>query len=126
MIKAIIIEDEANALELMSHILSQLPLEVKVTARLRSVKEAIHYFMNEPEGDIIFSDIQLSDGLSFEIFQHLNLNIPVVFTTCFDRFFLSALENNGIDYCHHWYRDDHRRYQTLLSFDVYLSFIKYL
>jgi DNA-binding LytR/AlgR family response regulator len=98
MIKAIIIEDEQKAMDLIIQILAGLPLEVDVIARLGSVKESIHFFMNEPEGDIIFSDIQLSDGLSFEIFQQSAINIPVIFTTCYDQFLLAAFDNNGIDY----------------------------
>lgn len=99
MINAIIIEDETHAMEVMSNILSALSEEVNIQAKLRTVEESVDYFRNEPvTPDIIFSDVQLSDGLSFEIFKQAGVKTPVIFTTCYDQFMLLAFENNGIDY----------------------------
>lgn len=98
MIKAIIIEDEIYAMEIMTQMLSRLSIEVEVTGKLHSVKESLQYFASAKEADIIFSDVQLCDGLSFEIFKMSNINTPVIFTTAFDQYLLSAFENNGIDY----------------------------
>ncbi len=67
-------------------------------AVLSTVKEGIEYFKTLPLVDIIFSDVQLSDGLSFEIFSETQIKIPVIFTTGYDKFMLSAFEFNGIDY----------------------------
>lgn len=98
MIKAIIIEDERLAMQKLADILLNLPIEVEVSARLRSVRESLDYFMDHPSADVIFSDIQLSDGMSFEIFKKLEIKIPVIFTTGYDQFFLTAFEHNGINY----------------------------
>src|SRR5690606_19507823 len=98
MIKAIIIEDEAKAMQWMCDTLAALPMDISIVSKLCSVRESIHYFINEGEGDIIFSDVQLPDGLSFEIFKHTPINIPAIFTTCYDQFLMTAFENNGIDY----------------------------
>ena len=99
MINVIIIEDETPAMEVMSKILTELSEEVNIQAKLQTVEESISYFKNIPhQADLIFSDVQLSDGLSFEIFKQTNLKTPVIFTTCYDQFMLLAFENNGIDY----------------------------
>ena len=99
MINAIIIEDETPAIEVMSNILSRLSEEVNIQAKLRTVEESVDYFRNRPvTADIIFSDVQLSDGLSFEIFKQAGVKTPVIFTTCYDQFMLLAFENNAIDY----------------------------
>ncbi|MEO6133879.1 MAG: LytTR family DNA-binding domain-containing protein [Ginsengibacter sp.] len=98
MIKAIIIEDEIRAMDVMYQTLQKVSIEINVQAKLRSVKESIQYLKKETEADIIFCDVQLSDGLSFEIFKNVRINIPVVFTTAFDQYLLLAFENNGIDY----------------------------
>lgn len=99
MINVIIIEDETPAMEVMSLMLKEVNDEVNIKAKLRSVKEGIEYFSNGfSPADIIFSDVQLSDGLSFEIFKRAGVKTPVIFTTCYDQFMLLAFENNGIDY----------------------------
>lgn len=99
MINAIIIEDEIPAMELMSRMLTEVSGEVNIQAKLRTVKESIDYFRNVSlAADIIFSDVQLPDGLSFEIFKQSSVKTPVIFTTCYDQFMLLAFENNGIDY----------------------------
>jgi DNA-binding LytR/AlgR family response regulator len=86
-------------MEVMSNILAELSGQVNIQAKLRTVEESIDYFRNTSEAtDIIFSDVQLSDGLSFEIFKQVDLKTPVIFTTCYDQFMLLAFENNGIDY----------------------------
>lgn len=99
MINVIIIEDETPAMEVMSNILGEFSGEVNIQAKLRTVAESIEFFRNASlPSDIIFSDVQLSDGLSFEIFKQAGVKTPVIFTTCYDQFMLLAFENNGIDY----------------------------
>jgi DNA-binding LytR/AlgR family response regulator len=99
MINVIIIEDETPAMEVMSNIISEVSDEINIIAKLTSVEESIAYFRNASSpADIIFSDVQLTDGLSFEIFKQTGVKTPVIFTTCYDKFMLLAFENNGIDY----------------------------
>jgi len=99
MINVIIIEDEARAMEVISRLILQTSNEVNIVAKLTSVEESLGFFRNTSyEADIIFSDVQLNDGLSFEIFKQAGVKTPVIFTTCYDKFMLLAFENNGIDY----------------------------
>src|ERR1700712_5957933 len=98
MLNAIIIEDERPAMEVLVKALSELSTTVNVTARLSSVKESIEYITGHPDTDIIFSDVQLSDGLSFDIFSQTGVQIPVIFITGYDDYMMMAFENNGIDY----------------------------
>ena len=99
MINAIIIEDEKPALENLVNTLSSIASDVQVAARLSSVRESIEYLsQQQPVADLIFSDVQLGDGLSFEIFNQSEVRIPVIFITGYDEFMLNAFEYNGIDY----------------------------
>jgi DNA-binding LytR/AlgR family response regulator len=98
MINAIIIEDEKPALENLLTTLSSIAGDVKVTASLGSVRESIEYLSQQSAPDLIFSDVQLGDGLSFEIFNQSGIRIPVIFITGYDEFMLNAFEYNGIDY----------------------------
>jgi two-component system LytT family response regulator len=97
--RAIIIEDEVPALEHLLYTLKQINHSIEIVAVLPSVKEAIAFFdANTAHADIIFSDVQLSDGLSFHIFDAVTIKTPVVFITGYDQFMLNAFEHNGIDY----------------------------
>ena len=98
MLNAIIIEDEKPALQTLMEALSQVSAEVQVEAVLSSVAESIDYLSASPEIDIIFSDVQLPDGLSFEIFRETEVKIPVIFITGYDEFMVNAFTFNGIDY----------------------------
>lgn len=98
MLNAVIIEDERPALESLLTTLSAVTDDVQVIARLGSVKESIEYLSQPHAVDLIFSDVQLNDGLSFEIFNKGNIRIPVIFITGYDEFMLNAFEYNGIDY----------------------------
>ncbi len=98
MINAIIIEDERLAMQALVNMLSKVSMEVNVKARLTSVKESMDYLAGKPEADIIFSDVQLSDGLSFDIFSRSHVQIPVIFITGYDSYMMMAFEHNGIDY----------------------------
>jgi two-component system, LytTR family, response regulator len=98
MLKALIIEDEKPAMEVLAKKLSEVSTPVNIQARLNSVKESIEYIMEHPEADIIFSDVQLADGLSFDIFSQTGVQSPVIFITGYDDYMMMAFENNGIDY----------------------------
>jgi len=96
--KAVIIEDEnLIAKELAAKIQSVAP-EVKVIEHLPSLKTARKWFMQNAEPDLLFMDIQLSDGVSFELFEQFSLSCPVIFTTAYDEYAIRAFKVNGVDY----------------------------
>ncbi|WP_010518891.1 LytR/AlgR family response regulator transcription factor [Croceivirga radicis] len=92
----IIIEDEKPAARRLSRMLSELA--VNVTKMLHSVEESIAWFSTNEHPDLIFLDIQLSDGLSFEIFDKLEVKSAIIFTTAYDEYALQAFKLNSIDY----------------------------
>jgi len=69
-----------------------------VVAKLESVRDGVKYLRVNPEPDLIFSDIQLADGLSFEIYNQVAVNCPIIFTTAYDHYAIEAFKTNGIDY----------------------------
>lgn len=94
--KIIIIEDEKPSARRLQRMLTSLNLEANVM--LHSVEESIHWFKNHEHPDLIFLDIQLSDGLSFEIFETIDIKSAVIFTTAYDEYALQAFKLNSIDY----------------------------
>ncbi len=92
----IIIEDEKPAARLLQRKVEKLGLQINTL--LHSVEESIHWFQNNPHPDLIFLDIQLSDGLSFEIFEHIDIKSAIIFTTAYDEYALRAFKLNSIDY----------------------------
>ncbi len=92
----LIIEDEKPAARRLARMLEVLG--VKASHILHSVEESIRWFQNNPHPDLIFLDIQLSDGLSFEIFEVLDMKSAIIFTTAFDEYALQAFKLNSIDY----------------------------
>ena len=92
----IIIEDEKPAARLLQRKVEKLGLQI--TTLLHSVEESIQWFQNNPHPDLIFLDIQLSDGLSFEIFENIDIKSAVIFTTAYDEYALRAFKLNSIDY----------------------------
>ncbi len=96
--KVLIIEDEAPAFRRLQTILEDAVAEVKIVDVIDSVEEAVKWFRNHQSPDIIFMDIQLNDGISFEIFEQVDIQSPVIFTTAFDEYMLKAFKVNSIDY----------------------------
>ena len=92
----IIIEDEKPAARLLQRKVEKLGLEVHTL--LHSVEESVEWFQNNNHPDLIFLDIQLSDGLSFEIFEQIDIKSAVIFTTAYDEYALRAFKLNSIDY----------------------------
>lgn len=92
----IIIEDEKPAARRLSRLLNNL--DVEVSTMLYSVEESINWFKNNEHPDLIFLDIQLSDGLSFEIFEEIEIQSSIIFTTAYDEYALQAFKLNSIDY----------------------------
>jgi DNA-binding LytR/AlgR family response regulator len=98
MIKVVVIEDENLAAQRLGRIISQLPYNLQVIAFLDSVQNATKWFNDGNSADLAFMDIQLGDGLSFDIFASAKVNCPVIFTTAFDEYSLKAFKVNSIDY----------------------------
>lgn len=92
----IIIEDEKPAARRLSRLLSEQDIEV--ATMLHSVEESIAWFRENNHPDLIFLDIQLSDGLSFEIFDVVEVKSAIIFTTAYDEYALQAFKLNSIDY----------------------------
>ncbi|RIV19126.1 DNA-binding response regulator [Fibrisoma montanum] len=95
---ALIIEDEKLvALELASSI-AEVDPALNIIGTVGSVKTAIRWFSENAEPDIIFADVQLSDGVSFRIFEQFTLSCPIIFTTAYNEYAIQAFKVNGIDY----------------------------
>lgn len=92
----LIIEDEKPAARRLNRMLAQLGVEVNTM--LHSVEEALNWFQVNTHPDLIFLDIQLSDGLSFEIFEEIPVKSAIIFTTAYDEYALKAFKLNSIDY----------------------------
>jgi DNA-binding LytR/AlgR family response regulator len=96
--KALIIEDEnLIAKELVTKI-KNVTTDIDIVEVLPSLKTAKKWFMQNAEPDLMFMDIQLGDGVSFELFEHFNLSCPVIFTTAYDEYAIRAFKVNGVDY----------------------------
>ncbi|MEN9571307.1 MAG: hypothetical protein RL172_2538 [Bacteroidota bacterium] len=97
--KVLIIEDEAPAANRLCKLLQTHMDEAEIMQRLDSVEASVKYLQQATtQPDLIFMDIQLADGLSFDIFNQVNVNTPVIFTTAFDQYTLKAFKVNSIDY----------------------------
>ncbi len=96
--KIVIIEDEINAYEYLVRILSKVDSNIQVVKHCESIKSSVNYFQSNPEVDLVLMDIQLADGISFEIFNHTKIKAPLVFITAFDAYAIDAFKVNSIDY----------------------------
>lgn len=95
--KVLIIEDESLAADKLELMLKEIEPSFNIVAKLDSVKESISWLLQN-EADLIFLDIQLSDGLSFSIFEQVTVNTPVIFTTAYDQYAIKAFRLNSISY----------------------------
>lgn len=96
--KVVIIEDEAFAADALEKIIQDLKPQTKIEQRLESIEETVEYFREKPQPDLIFCDIHLSDGSSFEIFKQIEIKTPVIFTTAYNEYAIEAFKVNSIDY----------------------------
>lgn len=96
--KIVIIEDEKLTADNLAETIINVIPDAQITAILYSVKTAISWLQKNEQPDLIFSDIQLGDGLSLEIFQNFSINVPVIFCTAYNEYALKAFDANGIDY----------------------------
>lgn len=95
--KALVIEDEVLASKHLIQVLDSID-EIDVLVTLESISDTIAWFGRNPQPDIVFLDIHLADGLAFEIFRHVNISCPIIFTTAYDEYALRAFKVNSIDY----------------------------
>lgn len=96
--KILIIEDEIKTARAVSALIQSINPDAEIVGIIQSVEKAIQYILSNENPDLIFMDIQLSDGLSFEIFKEVKISSPVIFCTAFDEYAIDAFKANGIDY----------------------------
>ena len=94
----LIIEDESRAVNQLQKLLQTLQFDYDLLGIMDTVEDSVAWFLNNPKPDLVFMDIQLADGLSFEIFQKVPLQCPIIFTTAFDQYALRAFKVNSVDY----------------------------
>jgi len=97
MMNILIVEDEALAADRLEKILKEITPDITVLAKLGSIKESVKWLMLNT-ADLIFLDIQLSDGLSFSIFEQVTIQTPVIFTTAYDQYAIKAFQLNSVSY----------------------------
>ena len=96
--KAVIVEDESLIARELQAKIASVAADVEVVTILPSVKTAKRWFLENAEPDILFMDIQLGDGISFEILEQYDLKCPIVFTTAYDEYAIRAFKVNSVDY----------------------------
>lgn len=96
--KVLIIEDEAPASRGLQKLLREIDPAINILTALESVENAVKWFSENEAPDLVFMDIQLSDGISFDIFKKINIVCPVIFTTAYDEYAIQAFKVNSIDY----------------------------
>jgi two-component system, LytTR family, response regulator len=96
--KVVIIEDEKPAAEKLQKAIQHIDPSIEVIAVLSSIKASVEWLEQNSSPDLLFMDIELSDGLSFKIFDKVTINCPVIFCTAFDEYWQEAFEHNSIDY----------------------------
>jgi DNA-binding LytR/AlgR family response regulator len=96
--KILIIEDEARAANHLERLITKVAPEMGILAKLESVRDSVEFLRSGNEPGLIFSDIQLADGLCFEIFNQVQIKCPIIFTTAWDHYAIEAFKTNGIDY----------------------------
>ncbi len=98
MTTVLIIEDEAKAARELAGIIKNIDDDVNVLAMLDSVEQSVQWLSSNKQPDLIFSDIQLADGLCFDIYDQINVQSPIIFCTAFDEFLLNAFDTNAVSY----------------------------
>ncbi len=88
--KVLIIEDEALSARELIQLIAAADPDIQIAATLDSVEQSLAWFDANPQPDLIFSDIQLTDGLSFDIFSKVNITCPIIFCTAFDEYLMNA------------------------------------
>ncbi|NDV56572.1 LytTR family DNA-binding domain-containing protein [Bacteroides sp. 519] len=94
----VIVEDEIVAAQTLSRLIQEIRTDFTILTVLQSVEDSVEWFSQHPMPDLIFMDIHLADGSSFEIFNHVKIDCPIIFTTAYNEYALDAFEVNSIDY----------------------------
>jgi len=94
----LIVENEKPAIAGLSGLLKKIDSTVNIVGTTESVESTINWFQHNPTPELVFMDIQLDDGLCFEVFETIKPDIPVIFTTAYDEYMLSAFKVNSVDY----------------------------
>lgn len=97
-IRVLIIEDEHSAAENLKYLLKKTDPFIVVEKTIETVTDAVAFFTVSPNIDLVFMDIHLADGISFQIFEAIPVNIPIIFTTAYDEYTLEAFKVNSVDY----------------------------
>jgi DNA-binding LytR/AlgR family response regulator len=98
-LRVVIVEDEPVTARNLAHVLQNLDDNIIITASLPDVKDAVEWFNANPDSyDLVFMDIRLADGVSFDIFKQAEILKPVIFVTAYNDYAIQAFKNNGIDY----------------------------
>jgi len=98
MYKVLLIEDEKPAAEWLSQLIRKFDSQISVLTVIDSVSSAVEWFQKNQAPDLVFMDIQLADGLSFEIFERVKVPCPVIFTTAYEEYAVKAFKVNSLDY----------------------------
>ena len=98
MYRILIIEDEAPAAKRLEKLILQLDDQISIVGILDSVEDTLTWLEQNPKPDLIFSDIQLADGLSFQIFENYSSLCPIIFATAYDEYAIKAFQHHSIDY----------------------------
>ena len=96
--KTLIIEDEKLAREKLQSLIKKYDPNYEIVAYLDSVEGAVEWLTDQPHPDLIFVDIHLADGISFDIFENISVKVPVIFTTAYDQYAIKAFRVNSVDY----------------------------
>lgn len=96
--KVVIVEDEIAASDNLIYLLHAIDPNLEVIKVLDSVKSSVDFFSREQQAELVFMDIHLADGISFEIFEQVSISVPIIFTTAYDQYALKAFKVNSIDY----------------------------
>ena len=94
----LIVEDEPHAVQRLERLTQELLADAAIVGKVDSVKEAVTWFQQNPPPDVVLMDIQLADGISFQIFEQCQVRCPVIFTTAYEEYALKAFKVNSIDY----------------------------
>ena len=97
--KVVIVEDEVPASAKLEQLIGRYDKNIKIIETLRNIEDSVQFFSTTEEKiDLIFMDIQLTDGISFEIFKQVEINVPIIFTTAYNEYAIEAFKVNSIDY----------------------------
>ena len=96
--RALIIEDEKAAVRNLKAAIDELGRDIEVIGQLDSIAASIEWLHEQPAPDLLFLDIHLADGSAFEIFEHVDITCPIIFTTAYDEYALRAFKVNSVDY----------------------------